>query len=153
MLFLTSCSFCVNTSPWTLTLLFCHISLPNSWHFISEKFISFLKGTQKFFLYKERIKWRWKKKERKGGGPACFPSMMNKQMQKLSHQVPHFKTSNGAIAVFSSDSWNYMERSGKKLNYAIRNSRWNLKFPGRSLKFCGWFYQIPCPKLKVLSTP
>lgn len=121
MLIPTSCSPFLLTHVLELWLFFFVIVLFQSWHFISGTFISFLKEIKQFLWYKEQIKWSRKKKERKGGGTAYFPSMMNKQMQKLSHQVPHFKTSNGAIAVFPFDNWNYMERLGRKLNYAICN--------------------------------
>lgn len=40
-----------------------------------------------------------------------------------------------------------MARLGEKLNYAKCNLHRNLKFPGRSSKFFGFFYQIQGLKL------
>lgn len=46
---------------------------------------------------------------------------MDKQMQKLFHNMAYFKNSNSKITSFSSDRQNHMESWGEKPNGAICN--------------------------------
>lgn len=94
--------------------------------------------------------------ERKGMRNHFLNIMNNKSYLirlswKLSYKVVYFKNllHNSHS---SSDRWNYTGRLGENPNCATCNLYWNLKFPGRASKFCGWFCQIQYPKLKLLST-
>lgn len=123
------------TPPSSLTCLFSHTFLSSSWHFISKQFI-FLEKSKAFSgIKKERTNWRGEgrrreegkekereRKERKEG--SCFPNMVDKQMQKLSHK----EKSNTAIATFFSDRWNYMESSDEKQSFALCILHWTSSF-------------------------
>lgn len=60
-------------------------------------------------------------KGKKRRGKTCFPNIVDKQMQKLSHNVAYLKNSNGEITIFSPDRQNCMESWGEKPNCAICN--------------------------------
>lgn len=43
------------------------------------------------------------KKGKERRGKTCFPNIMDKQMQNISHNVPYLKNSNGDKGIFSSN--------------------------------------------------
>lgn len=147
--------------PWkSLLLVLFHVltihlsSLTYFLSYFSFKFLTFyfkdvyfLKKSKAFSgIKKIKNKLNEKMKEKKGNGwwiNRCKIYLIGAILKKIK-----WCTSN-----FSFDSWKYTEWLGEKLNYAICNLHWNLKIPGKSSGFYGWFYQIQCPKLKVLSAP